>query len=59
MIRFLCLTVILSRMKFVILEDGEWRRMGYEVEADSDKDEENNNIEGECQPSGNLDIPLL
>ena len=46
-------------MKFMKLEDGEWRRMGDEVEADLDEDEENNDIEGGCQPSGNLDIPPL
>ena len=33
--------------------------MGDEVQVDSDEDEENNNIEGGCQPSGNLDIPPL
>ena len=49
----------MGRMKFVKLEDGEWRRMGDEVEADSDEDEEHNDIEGGCQPSGNLGIPLL
>ena len=47
----------MGRMKFVKLEDGEWRRMGYEVEADSDEDEENNVMEGGSQPSCNLDIP--
>ena len=46
-------------MKFLISEDGEWRRMGVEVEADLDEDEENNNIKGACQPSSNLDIPPL
>ena len=49
----------MGRMKFVKSEDSEWRRMRDEVEADSDEDEENNNIEGGCQPFGNLDIPPL
>ena len=49
----------MGRMKFVKSEDGEWRRMGDEVKADLDEDEENNDIEGGCQPSGNFDIPLL
>ena len=49
----------MGRMKFVKLEDGEWRHMGDKVEADSDEDEDNNDIEGGCQPSSNLDIPLL
>ena len=49
----------MGRMKFVKLEDGEWRNMGDEVEADSDEDEEQNDIERGCQPSGNLDIPPL
>ena len=49
----------MDRMKFVKSEDGEWRRMGYEVEDDSDGDEENNDMEGGSQPSCNLDIPLL
>ena len=49
----------MGRMKFVKLEDGEWRRMGDEVEVDSNENEENNDIEGECQPSSNLDIPPL
>ena len=30
-----------------------------EVDANSDEDEENNNMEGGSQPSGNLDIPPL
>ena len=46
-------------MKFVKSKDGEWRHKGDEVEADSNEDEENNNIERGCQPSGNFDIPLL
>ena len=49
----------MGRMKFVKSEVGEWRRMGDEVEADSDEDEENNNMERGSQPSGNLDIPPL
>ena len=49
----------MGRMKFVKSEDSEWRRMRDEVKADSDEDEENSNIEGGCQPSGNLDIPPL
>ena len=49
----------MGRMKFVKLEDGEWRRMGYNVEADSNGDEENNDMEGGSQPSGNLNIPPL
>ena len=34
-----------GRMKFVKSEDGEWRRMGDEVEVDSDEDEENNDMD--------------
>ena len=49
----------MGKMKFVKSKDGEWRHMGDEVEADSIKDEENNDMEGGCQPSGNLDIPPL
>ena len=49
----------MSRMKFVKSEDGEWRRMGDEVEADSYKDEKTNDMEGGSQPSSNLDIPPL
>ena len=29
----------MGRMKFVKSEDGEWRRMGDEVDCDSDEDE--------------------
>ena len=36
----------MGRMKFVKLEDGEWRRMRDEVEVDSDEDEDNNDMEG-------------
>ena len=46
-------------MKFVKSEDGEWRRLGNEVEADLDEDEENNDIEIGCQTFGNLDIHPL
>ena len=49
----------MGRMKVVKSKDGEWRRMGDELEADSDEDEDNNHIEGGCQPFGNLDIPPL
>ena len=49
----------MGRMKFLKSEDGEWRRMGDEVEADLDEDEENNDLEEGCQPSGNLNIPPL
>ena len=49
----------IGRMKFVKSKDGEWRRMGDKVEADLDEDKKNNDIEGGCQPSGNLDIPPL
>ena len=49
----------MGRMKFVKSKDGERRRMGDEVEVDSDEDEENNDIKGGCQPSGNLDIHPL
>ena len=38
----------MGRMKFVKLGDGEWRRMGDEVEANSNEDEEKNDIEGGC-----------
>ena len=47
----------MGRMHFVKSEDGEC--MGDEVEADSDEDEENNDIERGCQPHSNLDISLL
>ena len=49
----------MGRMKFVKSEDGEWRRMGDEVEANSDDDKENNDMEGGYHPSGNLGIPPL
>ena len=49
----------MGRMKFVKSKDDEWIHMGDEVVVDSDEDEENNDIEGGCQPSGNLDIPPL
>ena len=49
----------MGRMKFVKSEDGEWRRMGDEVEANSNDDKENNDMEGRYQPSGNLGIPPL
>ena len=38
----------MSRIKFVKSENDEWRRMGDEVEIDSNEDEENNDIEGGC-----------
>ena len=49
----------MGKMKFVKSEDGEWRRMGDEVEANSSEDKDNSNIEGGCYPSSNLDIPPL
>ena len=49
----------MGRMKFVKSEDGEWRRMGDEVEADSDEDEEKKDMEGGSQPCSHLDIPPL
>ena len=49
----------MGRMKFMKSEDGEWRRMGDEVEVDSDENEENNDMEGGSQPSNHLDIPPL
>ena len=36
----------IRRMKFMKLEDGEWRRMGDKVEANLDEDEKNNDMEG-------------
>ena len=49
----------MGRMKFVKSKDGEWKRMEDEVEANSDKDEQNNDMKGGSRPSGNLDIPPL
>ena len=49
----------MGKMKFVKSEDGKWRCMGDEVEANSDEDEENNDMEGGSHSSGHLDIPPL
>ena len=38
----------MGRMKVVKSKDSEWRRLGDELEADSDEDEDNNDIEGGC-----------
>ena len=49
----------IGRVKFVKSNDGEWIRMGDQVEVEPDENEHINDMEGGSQPIGDLDIPPL